>query len=74
MKPTFYNFRSLMKIFRPTYDEVLESKLDLPEGVRVVVDSGYYQLLNQDKNEFLCEPLTKVEFFIFLKANQYIKS
>jgi len=74
MKPTFYDFRTLMRIFMPNYDVSLESKLDLPEGIRVIVDSGYYQLLNQAKNEFLCEPMTKVEFFIYLKAKQYIKS
>ena len=73
MKPTFYNFRSLMKIFMPKYDEVLESKLNLPENTRVVVDSGYYQLLDERKNELLCEPMLKVEFFVFLKANGYTK-
>lgn len=73
MKPTFYDFRSLMKIFMPKYDEQLETKLDLPENVRVIVDAGNYQLLDVKKNELLCEPMTKVEFFLFLKAMQYIK-
>ena len=73
MKPTFYSFSKLMKIFSPIYDEALESKLNLPEGVRVIVDSGYYQLLDVKRNEFLCEPMTKVEFFIYLKKGDYIK-
>ena len=49
MKPTFYDFRSLMKIFMPKYDEQLETKLDLPENVRVIVDAGNYQLLDVKK-------------------------
>ena len=50
MKPTFYDFRSLMKIFMPKYDEQLERKLNLPENVRVIVDAGNYQLLDIKKN------------------------
>ena len=73
MKPTFYSFSKLMKIFSPNYDEALESKLNLPEGIRVVVDSGNYQLLDENKNIFLCEPMLKVEFFQYLKQHNYIK-
>lgn len=73
MKPTFYNFRSLMKVCMPNYDEVLESKLDLPEGIRVIVDSGFYQLLNTKTNELLCEPMNKLDFFVLLKDNGYTK-
>ena len=73
MKPTFYDFRSLMKIFMPKYDEVLESKLNLPEGTRVIFDPGYYQLLHEPTNQLVCEPMLKVEFFVYLKANGYTK-
>ena len=74
MKPTFYDFGSLMKIFMPKYDEALESKLVLPENVRVIVDAGNYQLLDVQQNVLLCEPMAKIEFFIYLKENNYIKS
>ncbi len=74
MKPTFYDFRSLMRIFMAQYDESLETKLTLPENVRVIVDDGNYQLLDVKRHKFLCEPMTKVEFFIFLKEKSYIKS
>ncbi len=73
MKPTFYSFRSLMRVFAPTYDEELEAKLDLPEGVRVTVEHGQYQLIHVPTNELLHSPMTKAEFFVFLKEHGYKK-
>ena len=73
MKPTFYDFKSLMRIFAPTYDEALESKVNLPPEVRITVEDGHYQLMRPSTNEFLCEPMTKAEFFVFLKEQGYQK-
>ena len=73
MKPTFYNFKSLMRIFAPTYDEVLESKLNLPPEVRITVEDGHYQLICSLTSKFLCEPMTKAEFFAYIKEHGYQK-
>ena len=73
MKPTFYTFRSLMRVFAPTYDETLEAKLNLPEGVRVTVHEGHYQLVHMPTSQFLHEAMTKAEFFVYLKGHGYIK-
>ena len=73
MKPALQDFKALMRAFTATYDEVLESKLDLPEGVRVTVDDGQYMLLHVPTSEFLHDPMTKAEFFVHLKELGYKK-
>ena len=73
MKPIIRDFKSLMRVFAPTYDEVLESKLELPEGVRVIVEQGQYILMHVPTNELLHEPMTKAEFFAYLKEHGYKK-
>ena len=73
MKPTLHNFKSLMRVFAPTYDEVLEAKLDLPDGVRVTVENGQYMLVHVPSKELMHEAMTKAEFFAYLKELGYKK-